>query len=113
MSQGHPTEERRENQYCNHCVKDEFNQMKGADSWQSWAIKILIGVFVVGGSLNGWAVYASSDKDSKQDSRLTAVETNQKNILNNQEDQKKQLQQLINISTQTNLLVQTHIARSD
>lgn len=111
MSQGDSIEERRENSYCNNCVKDEFNQMKGGDDWQKWAIRVLIFVFVIGGALNGWAAYASSEKDSEQDSRITAVETNQANILKNQEDQKKQLQQLIQLSTQTNLLVQTHIAR--
>ena len=112
MSQGQPIEERREAPYCNQCVKDEFNQMKGGDDWQKWAIRVLIFVFVIGGGLNGWAVFASNDKDSKQDSRITAVETNQNNILKNQEDQKKQLQQLIALTTQTNILVQTHIARN-
>lgn len=113
MSQGHPKEDRRKSPCGDNCVKDEFNQMKGGDDWQKWAIRVLIFVFVIGGGLNGWAVFASNDKDSEQDSRITAVETNQNNILKNQEEQKEQMKQLIALSTQTNILVQTHIARSD
>ena len=112
MSQGHPTKDRRESPCGDNCVKDEFNQMKGGDDWQKWAIRVLIFVFVIGGGLNGWAVFASNDKDSEQDSRITAVETNQAIIIKNQEDQKQRDEQLLALTTQTNLLVQTHIARN-
>ena len=93
MSQGNPIEERRRWQPC-------------------WLVKTVAIVILTGAILNGWATYASSEKDSKQDSRITAVETNQTVIIKNQEDQKEQMRQLIALSTQTNILVQTHIARN-
>lgn len=104
MSKGDEIEERRKNPCGDNCVKDDFATVK------KLVFVILIAcVLNVSGAV--YVVVAASAKDSEQDSRITAVETNQSNILKNQEDQKKQLQQLIQLSTQTNLLVQTHIAR--
>ena len=106
MSQGEPTKERRENPCGDNCVKDDFATVK------KLVFVILIAcVLNVSGAV--YVVVAASAKDSQQDSRITAVETNQANILKNQEDQKILTRQLITAVTQTNLLVQTHIARGD
>lgn len=98
-------ERRRDSPCGDNCVKDDFA-----------TVKKLVFVILVACVLNvsgaAYVVVAASAKDSQQDSRITAVETNQANILKNQEEQKGQLQQLIALTTQTKLLVQTHIARS-
>jgi hypothetical protein len=96
--------ERRESPCGDNCVKDDFSTVK------KLVFVILISC-VLSGGLGGWAAFAANAKDSEQDSRITAVETNQAVILKNQDEQKQLTQQLIQLSTQTNLLVQTHIAR--
>lgn len=78
-----------------------------------WLVRLIATALVLGSLLSSWAVYASSEKDNEQDKQIIALETKQDNILKNQDDQKQQLSQLIALSTQTNLLVQTHIARSN
>lgn len=105
MLQGKPIKERRDSPCGDNCVKDDFSTVKKL-------VFVILGAIVLSSSGWGISARAANEKNNALDNRVTAVETNQSNILKNQEDQKKQLQQLINISTQTNLLVQTHIARS-
>lgn len=86
-------------------MKDDFATVKKL-------VFVILGAIAL--SSSGWGItaLAANEKTNALDNRITAVETNQANILNNQEDQKQLTQQLINLTTQTNLLVQTHIARS-
>ena len=91
---------------CEECIKDDFIALKNASAtdnkWQSWGIKLLFGALIVGGCLNGWAAYASSDKDSKQDSRLAAVETQNTNTGKELVKIDKKIDALITLSNQTN-----------
>lgn len=98
-------EERREHQPCDICVKDDFATVK------KLVFVILISCILSGG-VGGWVAFGADGKDSQQDSRITAVETNQSSILRNQETQSAKLDRLIDLSTQINIQVQTHIARN-
>jgi hypothetical protein len=102
----YPGPERRTSPCGDRCVKDDFSTVKKL-------VFVILTACILSGGVGGWAAFAANTKDSEQDSRITAVETNQVNILKNQEDHKKQLQQLITLTTQTHLLIQTHTARSD
>ena len=106
MSQGQPIEERRNSPCGDNCVKDDFSTVKKL-------VFVILTACILSGGIGGWSALAAGDKNSEQDSRLTAVETNQSNVLKNQEEQKEQMQILIALTTKTNLLVQTHIARSN
>lgn len=97
--------ERREKQPCDICVKDDFATVKKL-------VFIILTACILSGGIGGWAAFASNAKDSEQDSRITAIETNQANILKNQEDQSAKLDKLINLSVNLNLDLQTHIARN-
>ena len=78
-----------------------------------WLVKMIAGVMVAGVFLNGWAAVASSDTDSKQDSRIKAVEINQTYVKEQLSEQNKKLDRLLELSTNMNLDLKTHIARSD
>lgn len=107
MAQKEPyTGQERRTESCDICVKDDFATVKKL-------VFIILAAIVVSGSGGAWAVYASSDKDSAQDSRITAVEINQVNILKNQADQSAKLDKLLELSTQINIQVKTHIAISE
>ena len=80
--------------------------------WQPcWIVKIILVVVVLGGALNGWAAFASSETDSNQDSRIKAVEINQQYVKDQLKAQNIKLDKLIDLSTEINLQVQTHITR--
>ena len=91
---------------CDSCVKADFN-----------TVKKLVFIILVAVALNttagGFVVLADNDKDAVQDSRITAVETNQAVIIENQKAQNEKLDKLIDLSVQTNLAIQTHIASDD
>jgi predicted negative regulator of RcsB-dependent stress response len=80
--------------------------------WQPcWIVKTILVVVIIGGGLNGWAAFASSEKDNEQDSRIKAVEINQAYVKEQLKEQNAKLDKLIDLSTEINLQVQTHITR--
>ena len=98
-------EERRKTPCGDNCVKDDFSTVKKL-------VFVILTACVLNISGAVYVVIAAGAKDSEQDSRITAVETNQAIIIKNQEDQRQRDQQLLSMVTQTNLLMQTHIARN-
>jgi len=102
-AEGYTGPERREKQPCDICVKDDFATVKKL-------VFAILAAIVINSSGGVWSALASNTKDSQQDSRITAVETNQANILKNQAEQSIKLDKLINLSVNLNLQLQTHVA---
>lgn len=79
--------------------------------------KIVIGVLlpsiVLGALLNGWAVFASSEKDSAQDSRITSNEVQVKNLDVQLTRIQLDVKALIDISNKTLMAIKTHEAKGD
>lgn len=77
-------------------------------------LAIITLVFVMtSGLLSGWSLYASSEKDSEQNSRLTALERDTINIKDGLIITNSKLDELINMTYKTNLLIKIHQAREE
>jgi hypothetical protein len=93
MSSGKPTEERRGGT-CETCIKDDFGTVKKL-------VFMILAASVISGGGGLFAAYAGSEKNSEQDSRITAVETNQVNVLKQLDSQSIKLDKLIELNTVT------------
>jgi hypothetical protein len=78
---------------CDDCVK-------GTVSYQTWLVRALVVVIIIGGGLNSWAVMASSEKDAEQDERLAKAETTQAHLVTQTNEINKKLDKLIDITTE-------------
>lgn len=105
--------ERRERPCGDSCSTHTLKAMETDAGWKTWAVRLII-VFLIGGNVMGaYVVTNASAKDNTQDTRITSVEIKQENIGNKLDKVDEKLDKLIELATQTNLTVQTHIASSD